>query len=110
MSRQPFPGYPVFLDQAARMIGHPESAIPARRNATLAAMANLCSQAVTSDPAAVPAILAKAEEFRDQLHAAYRAAELILADLRANPASPPAAGPVPPRPSEHLPRREHSSR
>ncbi len=82
MTKPPFPGFPAFLEMAAVEIGRPEAAAPARRITTLAALANLCGQASQSDDAHVPSILAKAAEFRDQLHAAYRAAELMLADLR----------------------------
>lgn len=84
MARIAFPGYTAYLDLAAAEIGHPEAAIPARRVSTLASMANLCAQAVAARPEHVPGILAKAEEFRDQLQAAWRASELMLADVRAD--------------------------
>lgn len=79
---EPFPGYPLYLESAAQALGHPEAAGPARRVSTLAALANLCAQASIADSTAVPAILAKAEEFRDQLRIAAHAAELMLASVR----------------------------
>src|SRR3954454_20870174 len=81
MSQYRFPGYSVFLQDAARQIGHPEAEDPARKVTILAALGNLCAQAGLAPPTHVPAILAKAEEFRDQLYAAYRAAELMLEDV-----------------------------
>ncbi|MGE3821816.1 MAG: hypothetical protein AB7I30_20575 [Isosphaeraceae bacterium] len=80
MPRAPFPGYPIYLEAAAREIGHPEAEVPARRIATLSALANLCAQASLADRRDAPAILAKASEFRDQLHAAALAADLMLAE------------------------------
>jgi hypothetical protein len=77
----PFPGYTAFLATAARRIGRPEAEVPARRIAPLSALANLCAQASLAEPAHVPPILAKAAEFRDQLHAAFEAAELMLDQL-----------------------------
>jgi hypothetical protein len=76
-----FEGYPKYLDAAALDIGHPEAAIPARRIATLSAIGILCAQAVSGRPEHLPGILAKAEEFRNQLHAAYRAAQLMIEDI-----------------------------
>jgi hypothetical protein len=76
-----FPGYPAFLEAAARQIGHPEAEAPARRITTLSALANLCAQAGTARQEQAPAVMAKAAEFRDQLHAAYRAAELMLTEV-----------------------------
>ena len=76
-----FPGFTTFLEAAARRIGHPEAEAPARRIATLSALANLCAQAGASSPDDAREILAKAAEFRDQLHAAYVAAELMLSDV-----------------------------
>jgi hypothetical protein len=81
VSRYSFPGYTAFLQEAARRIGHPEAEGPARKVATLAALGNLCAQAGDADPEHVPTIMAKAAEFRDQLHAAYQAAELMLEDV-----------------------------
>jgi hypothetical protein len=83
VAKHPFPGFPAFLARAAAEIGRPEAADPARRITTLAAVANLCAQAADAELAHVPAILAKATEFCDQLQAAWRAAELMIADLRA---------------------------
>jgi hypothetical protein len=77
-----FPGYTSFLEAAARQIGRPEAEGPARRITTLSALANLCAQASVAEPAHAPAIMAKAEEFRDQLHAALTAADLMLDELK----------------------------
>jgi hypothetical protein len=79
---EPFPGYPAFLEAAAAELNCPEAAGPARRVSTLTAMANLCAQAAVAETGAVAGILAKAEEFRDQLRVATRAAELMLASVR----------------------------
>ena len=65
----------------------------------LAALANLCAQASQADGAHVEGILAKACEFRDQLHAAHEAADLMLADIRRGrgaPAPGPSIRPAPP--------------
>ena len=83
MARHHFRGYPSFLAAAAEQFGHPEAALPARRNEALSALANLCAQASEADEAHVEGILAKAGEFRDQLRVASRAAELMLADVQA---------------------------
>ena len=82
MIRYRFPGFHEFLHDAAARIGRPEAEAPARRITTLSALANLCSQAGSAQPADAPAIVKKASEFRDQLLAAYEAAELILAETR----------------------------
>lgn len=83
MARHHFPGFPAFLDAAAEQIGRPEAARPARQVGGLSALANLCAQAAVADASHVDGILEKAAEFRDQLHAAYLAADLMLADVRA---------------------------
>jgi hypothetical protein len=83
LARHPFPGYIAFLDDAARQIGRPGAAAPARRIGTLAALANLCAQAAEADEADVPGILARAREFRDQLRAAYLAADMMLTDAES---------------------------
>ena len=90
MIRYRFPGFYPFLHDAAIRIGCPDAEVPARRVATLSALANLCAQAGEADPEHAPMILAKAEEFRDQLHAAYEAAELMLVATRTGlgPAEP----------------------
>jgi hypothetical protein len=97
-----FPGYPSYLDTAAADLGRPEAARPARSIATLSALANLCAQASAASPAAVAGILAKADEFRDQLHVAYRAAELMLDELRTELAQ---ASLLPSKPTPRPPRR-----
>ena len=89
MLTPPFPGYPDYLDAAAAALGHPEAAIPARRIATLSALANLCAQASLADDGRAAVILAKAEEFVVQLRVAARAAEAMLADLRPDATSAP---------------------
>jgi hypothetical protein len=76
-----FPGYTSFLEAAARQIGRPDAEGPARRITTLSALANLCAQASVAEAAHAPAIMAKAEEFRDQLHAALAAADLMLDEV-----------------------------
>jgi hypothetical protein len=76
-----FPGFRPFLEAAACQIGRPEAEGPARRITTLSALANPCAQATVSERANAPAIMTKAAEFRDQLHAAYAAAELMIAQV-----------------------------
>ncbi|MDB5350778.1 MAG: hypothetical protein JWN86_2025 [Planctomycetota bacterium] len=88
MPRYQFPGYPAFLDAAAAEIGHPEAAGPARRDATLAAIATLCGQATEAEPRHVAGILARARELGHQLQAAHRAAELMVAEVLAGRADP----------------------
>jgi hypothetical protein len=106
VSNYTFPGYPSFLETAAQQIGRPGAEGPARCITTLSALANLCAQASMADPAHVPAIMAKAGEFRDQLHAAYVAAELMIAEvdkaLRGGLESPAAR---PPASTDRVPRR-----
>jgi len=106
VARHQFPGFPVFLEAAARQIGHPEAAGPARRIEALSAFANLCAQAARADGAHVKGILAKAREFRDQLHAAHRAADLMLDDLGyERGAAVPSLAPDPPGPPAESNRR-----
>lgn len=95
--RYRFPGFHGFLHDASVLIGHPEAEAPARRNSALSALANLCAQAGAAAPSDAPMIVAKAAEFRDQLHASYEAAELILAATRAALSLPddPAPSPTP---------------
>ena len=87
MSSYVFSGYPAFLESAAAGLGRPELAAPARRIEPLTALANLCAQAAHGDLVHVEGILAKAAEFRDQLAIAFRAAELMLADVEAGRAN-----------------------
>lgn len=101
-----FPGYPEFLHAAALELGCPEAEVPARRIQTLSAVSNLCAQASLADPAHVASILDKAVEFRDQLHAAYRAADLMIDAVR--PPSPAAAPAAPPPPSPRNPKARRS--
>lgn len=89
MANYRFPGFPAFLEVAAEELDRPDAIGPARRIAPLAALASLCAQAAEADPAHVPAILAEAATFRDQLRVAARAAELILDDLHAGRAPAP---------------------
>jgi hypothetical protein len=100
VTRYRFPGFHVFLHDAAARIGRPEAEAPARGITTLAALANLCAQAGEAGPEHAPAVLAKASEFRDQLHAAYEAAGLMLdATRRALGLTDPAAEPSRPAPA-----------
>jgi hypothetical protein len=94
-----FPGYPSYLDAAAADLGRPEAARPARRIATLSALANLCAQASVASPADIPSILAKADEFRDQLYIAYWAAELMLDELRTELGQAPSPTKSTPKPT-----------
>lgn len=81
LAKQDFPGYPAYLELASKQLGHPEAAGPATRISTLAAMANLCAQAILAAAGQDRLILAKATEFRDQLWVAATAADLMLDDL-----------------------------
>lgn len=81
MSTYRFPGFTTFLDSAAREIGRPEASAPARRITTLSSLANLCSQVEDADPVAARTILERAAEYRDQLLAAYIAAERMLDEV-----------------------------
>lgn len=91
LSQYRFPGFFVYLRDAARRVGRPEAENPARKITPLSALANLCAQAGAADPSHAPAIMAKAEEFRDQLHVAYEAAGLMLADVNRALGLPAAA-------------------
>ena len=82
MPRYQFRGHPAFLDAAAAEIGRPEAAGPARRDATLAAIAALCGQAADAEDRHVAAILDRARELSDQLRIAHRASELMTAEVR----------------------------
>ncbi len=81
MPRYSFPGYSVFLAEAAVKLGHPEAEGPARGIAALSALGNLCGQAGIADSTHVQGIMAKAAEFRDQLQTAALAADLMIADM-----------------------------
>jgi hypothetical protein len=89
--RYQFPGSPAFLDAASAEIGRPEATGPARRVETLATVATLCAQAADADARHVEGILAEAAALGDQLRAAHRAAELMLADVRAGRSATKAA-------------------
>lgn len=89
------------MQDAARKIGHPEAEGPARSIRPLSALANLCAQANVADPKDVPAIFGKADEFRNQLHAAYQAAELMLSEVYQALKPSPAPGP-PPAPTKPM--------
>ncbi|WP_435021260.1 hypothetical protein TA3x_002280 [Tundrisphaera sp. TA3] len=90
MASYVFLGYPAFLQRAADELGRPESALAAGRVPALASLANLCSQATHADPDQVADILAKAGEFRDQIHTAWLAADLMLSEVKAGCQRPPA--------------------
>lgn len=110
MIRYRFPGFHAFLHEAAARIGRPEAEVPARAVTTLSALANLCAQAGAAEPEHVPEILGKAAEFRDQLRAAYEAAELVLDDARRSLGVPndPAVAKRPGRPARPPASREKS--
>ena len=80
VTNHPFLGFPRYLERAAAAIAHPEASIPAQRITPLAALANLCAQASTADQTSAAGILAKADEFRQQLHVAALAADMMLDD------------------------------
>ena len=83
MTAYVFPGYPTFLQRAASQLGRPETAFSAGRVAALAALANLCSQATFANAPQAAEILARAATFRDHLHTAALAADLMLAEVEA---------------------------
>ena len=76
-----FPGFPDYLHRAAVELKCLEAERPAHRITALTAMANLCAQVGSVQAKDAPAIVAKAIEFRDQLHVAYRAANLMLEEV-----------------------------
>jgi hypothetical protein len=76
-----FPGYVPYLENAARQLGCAAAAGPARRISALSELANLCAQVSIGNPSHATAIMAKAEEFRDQLHTACFAADLMIDEL-----------------------------
>lgn len=80
VTKNPFLGFPLYLDRAATELTHPEMSIPARRITPLAAIANLCAQASTADDASASCIFGKADELRHQLHVAALAADMMLDD------------------------------
>ena len=90
-----FPGFPPFVEAAAAELGRPETVLPERRIAALTDLANLCSQATHAEPVEVAGILDKAAEFRDHLQTALRAADLMLADVRAGCSRSPVPEPTP---------------
>ena len=101
MPRYHCPGHPAFLDAAASEIGRAEAALAARRDATLAAVANLCAQAAEVDARHVAGILAEAEALADRLRVSLLAADMMLAHVRSgrdgrvgrHPISPDASEP-----------------
>jgi hypothetical protein len=110
--RYHFPGHPAFLDAAAAENGLADAALAARRDATLAAVANLCSQAAEVDSRHVVGILAEAQALTDRLRVALHASDLMLEHVRSgravarptsDPARRPKAGsrPVDPRGGRH---------
>ena len=76
-----FPGFPGYLHQAAVELGCLEAERPAHRITTFTAMANLCSQVTSGEAKDAHSILAKAMEFRNQLHVASRAADLMIEEV-----------------------------
>ena len=49
VARYIFPGFPAFLEAAAKQLGHREAVSPARRISILTAVAKLCAQASIAD-------------------------------------------------------------
>jgi hypothetical protein len=77
-----FPGAVHFVERAAADLGRPVLAGAVRHLAALSSLASLCAQAVHAEASQAATILAEAAAFRDQLHAAALAADLILDDVR----------------------------
>ncbi len=98
MPRYYFPGHPAFLDAAAAETGLADAALAARRDATLAAVANLCAQAAEVESRHVAGILAEAEALADRLRVALRASEMMLEHIRSGRSAPPPAADSPRRP------------
>jgi hypothetical protein len=92
--RYHFRGFPEFVEAAAGKAGRPDLAGPATRVEALAALANLCSQAIEAEPDRAACILVRAAEFREQLRIAFEAAEAMLSAVAGaceteDPAGPP---------------------
>lgn len=73
-----FTGFPTYLEQAARALNLEGPGIRARRNVTLAGIANLCAQLEHSEPRQASEILGHAAEHLAELRVATLAAELML--------------------------------
>ena len=97
MPRYHFPGHPAFLDAAVAEIGLADAALAARRDATLAAVANLCAQAAEVDSRHVAGILDEADALADRLRVALRASELMLEHIRSGRSTSPLAADFPRR-------------
>lgn len=80
-ARYHFRGFPEFVEAAAERAGRPDLAGPARRVEVLAALSNLCSQAIEAGPDRVASILERAAEIRDHLRIAFEAADAMLSDV-----------------------------
>lgn len=105
MSKYYFPGFPAFFKGAAEFNHLPELVGRAQRCPTIAAMANLCAQAVEADAKDVAEILAKASDFLDQLAVAHEAAKLMLEAVREGLDGRSALrGPEPPEPGALIPK------
>jgi hypothetical protein len=91
--RYHFRGFPEFVEAAADRAGRPDLAGPARRVEALAALANLCSQAIEADPDRAACILVRAAEFREQLRIAFEAAEEMLSAVAGACQTEPPDGP-----------------
>jgi hypothetical protein len=78
-----FVGAVHFVEKAAAEMGRPVLAGAVRRLGALSSLAGLCAQAVHAETSQAVRILAEAAAYRDQLHTAARAADLILDDVRA---------------------------
>jgi hypothetical protein len=81
MGRSAFPGFPAFLEHAAKLLGFAPALVSGAPPAALAALSNLCAQASTAEPRHVPQILEEAASLRDRLIVAAKAAELMMDDV-----------------------------
>jgi hypothetical protein len=82
MPRYVFPGLGVFIERAVERDGRGESALAARMNPTLSALANLCAQAEAAGPERARSIILNAMGFRRQLQIALQAAGLMIEEVQ----------------------------
>ena len=76
-----FPGYPAYVEAAARAAGRPIRMDGFAKVGPLLGLSNLCGQAIGLHPSAMIEVLARAREFRDQLEVALSAADAMLDDV-----------------------------
>ncbi len=95
MAKLHFAGFPDYLDRAAEIVGDHEASRLARGLTALGDVSNLCSQATLADPLAVKDILEKAASFRNQLHIAYLAADMMIEALATTETVPSGLDEVP---------------